>query len=587
MRRRPRLHGTLLALAAAAGLLAPASTPEPLAVALAANPAAPTANLAARNAPWAQIPAASAFGADDLDPADLPDLTARPHPKLDTVLDEVVRTLRQRGLAAAMATARQRHLELQGDRLLVRIDTGFLRLGTRLEQASSRSLVEGVADELRRLDAQVRNVWGPYVEARVPLDAIDDLLLRSDVRGVRRVWRAVPAATSEGVSVIGADRWESAVFRRPDDPTVVGIIDTGFQDFRMLQPDDLPPDDRITTRSFRDDGIEGDSGHGAATAEIVFDVAPDIDFVFASIETSGDLSSAIDFMLDQGVDVIGMSLGFFNAGPGDGSGPVVDIVERAPQQGVPFITSTGNQADRHWLGRHRDQDGDQLLEFADGDETNSFNASAGDRAEIFMTWDVGDWSSSEQDFDLLLFDNTGTLIDQSRDRQGGLPGQFATESIDVELPADGLYHIVIQRVQAPRAEILELHTLFSGLEHVVAAQSLTVPADGREVIAVGSTFWGSDVVEPFSSRGPTKDGRIKPDFAAPDGVSTETFGPGGFFGTSAAAPHVIGAVALIRARLGLVSPAQALRILEARALDLGPPGEDNSSGVGRLSLVPS
>jgi len=587
MRKPSRLHGTLLALAATAALLVPASTPGPLAAAAVEAPSTPAGPGPGIASPAQQPAAPPQFGADDLEPGDLGGLAPRAHGKLDTDLDELRRTLRTQGSAAALALARRRGMDLRGERLLVRVDTGLPRRGTRLEQASNRAMVEVVVDELRRLDARLRNVWGPYIEARVPLEALDELAGRSDVRGVRRVWKAVPSATSEGVAVIGGDRWTGAVFRRPADPTVVGIIDTGFQGFQSLQGD-LPPTDRITTRSFLDAGdIESDTVHGAGVAEIVFDIAPDVDFVFANIETSGDLSSAIDFMINQGVDVIGMSLGFFNAGPGNGTGPIVDITERAPQEGVPFITSTGNQADRHWIGAERDDDGDGFHEFAAGDETNSFVGEAGERVEIFMIWDFDDWASSRQDFDLVLTDATGDIIDQSRNRQAGIVGQLAAESTDVELPADGIYHIIIRRIEASGPETLELHTLFSGLEHVVPGRSLTVPADGRQIVAVGATFWGNDQVEFFSSRGPTKDGRIKPDFAAPDGVSTESFGPGGFFGTSAAAPHMVGAVALLRARLGLVSAEQALQILEARALDIAAPGRDNRSGVGRLSLIPS
>ena len=51
----------------------------------------------------------------------------------------------------------------------------------------------------------------------------------------------------------------------------------------------------------------------------------------------------------------------------------------------------------------------------------------------------------------------------------------------------------------------------------------------------------------YSSRGPTLDGRLKPDVSAIDGVSITGAGRFGtpFFGTSAAAPHVAGIAALV------------------------------------------
>jgi subtilisin family serine protease len=265
---------------------------------------------------------------------------------------------------------------------------------------------------------------------------------------------------------------------------------------------------------------------------------------------------------------------------------LIDIVERAPERGIPFVTSAGNQADRHWIGPFVDDDGDGLNDFAPDDESNAFRASAGDDIDIFMSWDFDDYLSSGQDFDLLLLDSDGRVVAQSRNLQLGWVGMWATESISIVAPRNDTYHIVIQRVRASLPETLQLHTFFSGLQYVVPGMSLTVPADGRQVIAAGALYQGNGRPEYFSSRGPTKDGRIKPDFGAPDGVSTETYGPLGFFGTSAAAPHTAGAIALLVGRLGLASPMETIPMLEARARDVQSAGRDNITGWGRLSVLP-
>ena len=79
------------------------------------------------------------------------------------------------------------------------------------------------------------------------------------------------------------------------------------------------------------------------------------------------------------------------------------------------------------------------------------------------------------------------------------------------------------------------------------------------------------MIEVFSSQGPTADGRTKPDLAAPDGVSTVSYGNRGlaFFGTSASAPHAAGAIALMKSRFGVFSLEQDREILEAE-LKKGP-----------------
>jgi hypothetical protein len=124
------------------------------------------------------------------------------------------------------------------------------------------------------------------------------------------------------------------------------------------------------------------------------------------------------------------------------------------------------------------------------------------------------------------------------------------------------------------------------LKYQVAADSLPVPADSSNpgMVSVGAVPWNSPLtLESFSSQGPTTDGRIKPDLAGPDGVSTTSYGTP-FFGTSAASPHVAGAAALIKQANPGFGPAQIRGTLTATATDLGIPGTDNQFGAGRLDL---
>src|SRR5690606_25936718 len=91
------------------------------------------------------------------------------------------------------------------------------------------------------------------------------------------------------------------------------------------------------------------------------------------------------------------------------------------------------------------------------------------------------------------------------------------------------------------------------LTSAVPAGSLSEPADHPGVITVGAVARSSEgvlVEADFSSRGPTRDGRPKPNVLAPTGLccddpSTVATRADAFAGTSAAAPHAAGALALL------------------------------------------
>ena len=93
----------------------------------------------------------------------------------------------------------------------------------------------------------------------------------------------------------------------------------------------------------------------------------------------------------------------------------------------------------------------------------------------------------------------------------------------------------------------------------------------------------------FSSRGPTVDGRVKPDVTAP-GVTVRaaqagtTAGYVTYSGTSMATPYVAGAVALGLEAAPQASPANVRSALTATALDAGAPGTDNEWGAGLVDV---
>ncbi len=117
--------------------------------------------------------------------------------------------------------------------------------------------------------------------------------------------------------------------------------------------------------------------------------------------------------------------------------------------------------------------------------------------------------------------------------------------------------------------------------------SITDPGNAEAVITVGSTHRSHPHrhgVSYFSSRGPTADGRHKPDLLAP-GEDIDGPVPGGglqaMHGTSQAAAHVSGAAAILMARYRELRgrPERVKEILCSTATDLGREGWFQGSGL--------
>jgi serine protease AprX len=121
--------------------------------------------------------------------------------------------------------------------------------------------------------------------------------------------------------------------------------------------------------------------------------------------------------------------------------------------------------------------------------------------------------------------------------------------------------------------------------------NITDPGNADGVITVGATHRNrphSYGVSYFSSKGPTGDGRIKPDLVAP-GEKVESTIPGGKYdrkdGTSMAAPHVSGGAALLLAkhRELIGRPDRVKKILCDTATDLG--REKYFQGCGMVDVL--
>ena len=371
----------------------------------------------------------------------------------------------------------------------------------------------------------------------------------------------------------------------------VAIIDGGFKGADLLGSD--MPESWWYVDYTKEGMYAGDSVHGTACAEIIHDLAPDAELTLLRVGDLTDLENAKDLCLREGIGIISHSSTWPGTGFGDGHGFACDVVNAAANNGILWVNAAGNSANSHYSGFWTDTDADGWHNFDGDDEVISFEAEKGDEISILLTWN--DWPITEQDYDLYLYfiNSFGDLEEMASSINiQSIGGGFPVESIDYNAITSGRYGITVRSWGAlPR--MLKMWSEHDFEEYSVPTNSIEIPSDAKGAMSVGAIyhrFWDLGRIEEYSSRGPTVDGRIKPELVAPTGVWTASYGRefvaqgGGFWGTSAAAPHVSGAAALIKSANPSFSRDDLWDALIAATVDIDVPGRDNNSGYGKLVL---
>ena len=479
---------------------------------------------------------------------------------------------------------------------------------------------ERVADVLQHLEDNgifVRNVGEDYIEAHVPQSLLG---AASEQPGVLRVDTVIPSqpaqsqgrVISQGVGLHGADSWHNAGYR--GNSVRVGVIDSGFEGFSRLQgANELPS--RVTARCYFEGPRQPSSSladcetgneHGTAVAETLIDVAPEVELYIANPRTNGDLRNAVDWMAGEGVKVINYSVGKVVDGPGDGTSPFSDsplwTIDAAVAGGTIWVTAGGNSAQEVWYGTFSDLDNNGIHNFAPRDEGNTFRMREGDQPVFFMRWD-DDWGRADCDLDLVLTRSVSgeNIIQFAADEEqdgsnGSYPRAIIARTAEVTAEEAGLYALWIDKYTcADDPAWIQLTAWIDGdLQYFSSGRHMGNPEESRNpgMMAVGAAHYSNtDSIASYSSRGPTIDGRTKPDITGVACGRSTIISPVPvdghqcwFPGTSQSASHVAGLAALVRQRFPDYSPAQTVRYLQDNAVDRGQTRPDNTWGHGLAAL---
>jgi subtilisin family serine protease len=527
-------------------------------------------------------------GLDITPPASLADL-ADEYPELaDILTDPELDSVYKEFLVAYQEGGEDAALELAHQRGLLTPDDQSIRVTLVLDTHDSAPLVA----QLESYGVEVVNVFQDRINIAVPV-ALVQAQLEADEPGaifeelgelehviaIRLPEQRTPDSSNipgEGIALTGADRWHSAGFTGAG--VRIGVLDLGFAGHESLLGTELPNSVPLETFGW----IDESEVHGTACAEIVHEMAPNAELVFAWYDgTDASMGEATEWLLAQGVNIISNSTGGV-VGPRDGSGWDARLVDMVTSNGVLWVNSSGNEATSHYRATFTDGDGDGIHEFAPGEELLGLYLWRSGYFQIILQWQDS-WGYASQDYDLYLYDQAGNLLGASEDYQSGQQGQEPVEGLGGQTD-EGVVYASIVSAGAAQAVPLDVFVMGADIANYTPEYSINTPGDAIGSLTVGAVnFWDDSLAE-YSSQGPTVDGRLKPEISAPTGVSGATYGERGFDGTSSSCPHVAGAAALVwQANQGWTRD-DVVNYLLRSALDLGPSGPDTGYGYGRLQL---
>ncbi len=433
-----------------------------------------------------------------------------------------------------------------------------------------------LAQDESRLD--LVRVEDPSHPGALATSATGAVLLGPPEAGTPWTWEDVPhvdRVEHEGVAAMNADLWHEhgvlgegvrvAVFDlqwfgAEADPEVLGAVQTW--DCWAHPSCDV----RMDTSRPRFGYEEGSHGYGCA--EVIHQLAPEVELHLVRVNGRTTLENAVDWAVREGVDLVSLSMSFFNSSYYDGTGRISDLMEPLVAGGTLMVTSSGNYARSHWEGAWTDGDGDGRHDF-DGAGGLWVYLTEGEARVLYITWDQFR-SCGSTDLDVFVFDEEGWVVGRSQEDQ--LPDAdhcSPLERVEVYVEQTGWHWL---EVHHRRGELvnLRLRVVASGGQvwGAVPRGSIADPGASEHVLTVGAVsvhgYLDNDV-EPFSSQGPTAQGLSKPEIAGPDGLSTDAYGPAGFYGTSASTPAVTGVLALIMSEEPGLSPSEAAERLQGWA----------------------
>lgn len=371
---------------------------------------------------------------------------------------------------------------------------------------------------------------------------------------------------------------------------IVGVISNGAKGLSDAQALGDIPGNVIVLK-------DGNRAEGTAMMEIIHDIAPNATLIYHDFGGGRDekFIEAFKNLINAGASIIvedafNYEVPYFE--DGYSASEISQLLTDNPN--VLIVSAAGNTANVHYQGI-----------FTDGGEGyHSFNGSTGipleiqpgGRIKVHLQWD-DPYNAASNDFDLFIYDlQSNSDVAISNKVQTG--EEKPAEKIDYQNVGDKTQKAEI-RIQAKEGKgigsILELLLIIDqdkitvGKEYLDPDDSIIGWATLPNVITVATvSAENNNRIQEYSSQGtvtitnPSLNIRQKPDITGIDGIDVTGSGEFGkkFTGTSAAAPHIGGLLALLKSNFPQVPQDELRNALYNSATDLGSPGWDAIYGHG-------
>lgn len=377
----------------------------------------------------------------------------------------------------------------------------------------------------------------------------------------------------------------------------------------------------------------GATDEGRAMSEIVHDVAPGSDLAFhTAFISEQNFASGITALAGAGSRVITDDVGYADE-PMFNDGVIAQAVDSVTTNGVVYTSAAGNDANVAWMadwtglanqtiGSGTSQVTGTFFTFGGNDILQDFSLPGNGVLVLSFQWDDaylenGSPNPNYQvntDMDVYITNTAGSTIMQSYTTNNPNTDQALEFVVYSNSSANPVNLAMAFRLTSGPAPTKLRWVNFGGddpnAQNEGGSTIFGHPVAKGAIATAAVPFYSPTTPEPFTALGgnlpilfdsngnrlASPDIRTKPEVAAPDGVNTTFFGQDipqdtdgypNFFGTSAATPHVAGAVALLLSQANYTpTPAEVTKHLEETALDINSSGYDFLTGYGLIQLEP-